>query len=217
MNTPMKWRAFEAQKASYMLATSAWIEPIHEVFIPHIYAKSSDKSDIPVYIRLPSKTSSTSPVPVVLLMTGLDGYRPDNTQRTHEFLRRGWAVIIAEIPGTADCPADPKDPTSPDRLWDSIFAWIRKQGVFNTKKICVWGLSTGGYYAARIAHTHHDQILGSIAHGAGVHRFFSPEWLENVDKHEYPFKYAFLLTAFLIANVRQLFSCAGHEVRIQHH
>ncbi len=28
--------------------------------------------------------------PVVVLMTGLDGYRPDNTGRCDEFLKRGW-------------------------------------------------------------------------------------------------------------------------------
>jgi hypothetical protein len=28
--------------------------------------------------------------PVVVLMTGLDGYRPDNTVRCEEFLKRGW-------------------------------------------------------------------------------------------------------------------------------
>ncbi len=55
--------------------------------------------------------------------------------------------------------------------------------------VMVWGLSSGGYYAIRIAHTHKDQLIGSIAQGAGCHYFYDPEWLETVDGHEYPFQY----------------------------
>lgn len=50
------------------------------------------------------------------------------------------------------------------------------------------GLSCGGYYAVRIAHTHKDQLRGSVAQGAGVHRWFERSWLDNVDGHEYPFE-----------------------------
>jgi pimeloyl-ACP methyl ester carboxylesterase len=55
------------------------------------------------------------------------------------------------------------------------------------KKVMVWGLSTGGYYAVRIAHTHSEQLRGVVAQGAGTHHFFSREWLEKADGHEYPF------------------------------
>ena len=187
MNSPLKWKAFEAQKAAYMMASAAWVDPIREVFIPHTFRKGSDKHEIPVYVRLPSNASKSKPIPTVLLMTGLDGYRPDNTQRTYEFLKRGWGCVIAEIPGTADCPADPKDAQSADRMWDSVFAWMKKQEIFNMKRICAWGLSTGGYYAVRIAHTHRELLAGSVAHGAGTHHFFSKEWLDHADDHEYPF------------------------------
>lgn len=95
--------------------------------------------------------------------------------------------MIAEIPGTADCPADPKDPKSPDRLWDSVFKWMGEQGVFDLERVAVWGLSTGGFYATRIAHTHKAKLRGSVAHGMGCHYCFDPEWIERADLHEYPF------------------------------
>jgi hypothetical protein len=51
-------------------------------------------AEIPVYVRVPKKTEITAggdgKSPVVVLMTGLDGYRPDNTVRCEEFLKRGW-------------------------------------------------------------------------------------------------------------------------------
>lgn len=98
------------------------------------------------------------------------------------------ATIIAEIPGTADCPADPADPRAADRLWTSILEWINGDGRFDTSRVMAWGLSCGAYYAVRIAHTHREWLVGCVAHGAGTHYFFDREWLDKVDGHEYPFE-----------------------------
>jgi len=61
------------------------------------------------------------------------------------------------------------------------------QPAFNTKKLAAWGLSAGGYYAIRLAHTHADRVVGCVGQGAGTHHYLSREWLEHVDDHEYPF------------------------------
>lgn len=169
-----------------MKAATKWAQPVKEVLIPHTAAKSGDRDTIPLYVRLP-KAAAEGKVPVVLLMTGLDGYRPDNTQRTTEFITRGWGCVIAEVPGTADCPADPSDPESPDRLWTSVLDWMAKEETFDMERVMCWGLSTGGYYAVRIAHTHKERLRGSVAQGAGVHYFFDEEWMNKADGHEYPF------------------------------
>lgn len=96
--------------------------------------------------------------------------------------------MICDIPGTTvDCPAERTDPLSPDRLFSSILEWIRSQPQFNSSKVIAWGLSAGGYYAIRVAHTHASQLAGAIGHGAGTHHYIGKEWLEQVSKHEYPF------------------------------
>lgn len=51
-----------------------------------------------------------------------------------------------------------------------------------------WGLSTGGFYAMRIAHSHKERLTGVVSQGGGCHRMFEPEWLEKVDHLEYPFE-----------------------------
>ena len=187
IDSPQKRFAWEMQKKVYMQAAGQWTDPVVEVDIPHEHASTTESSTIPIYYRIPTAASQKNPVPTILLLTGLDGHRPDNTQRTHDFLKRGWATVIAEIPGTADCPADPKDRKSPDRLWDSVFQWMAEQNVFNMDRIAVWGLSTGGFYAARIAHTHRKKLKGSVAHGMGCHFCFDAGWIEKADLHEYPF------------------------------
>ncbi|RDL38656.1 uncharacterized protein BP5553_02996 [Venustampulla echinocandica] len=188
VNSPIKWTAWEAQKEVYMKAGGLWEDKVEEVVVPFLDKAGRDRDEIPVYVRIPNTgIKEGRKAPVVVLFTGLDGYRPDNTQRTEEFLRRGWACVVVEIPGTADCPADPSDPTSPDRLWTSLLNWMATEECFDMEKVMVWGLSCGGYYAVRIAHTHKDRLRGVIAQGAGTHYFFTKEWLEKVDGHEYPF------------------------------
>ncbi|KAF4624535.1 hypothetical protein G7Y89_g13634 [Cudoniella acicularis] len=184
ISSEVKWKAWEAQKVVYMKAGSKWEEPVKEVIIPFVDKKGADRDSIPVYIRVPKSTPAGKKPPMVLLLTGLDGYRPDNTQRSDEFLKRGWGTVIAEVPGTADCPADPGDPESPDRLWTSVLDWVEKEGVFDMEKVMVWGLSTGGYYAVRIAHTHKERLIGVVAQGAGTHYFFARDWLQKADGHD---------------------------------
>lgn len=186
---PAKWRAWEAQKAAYLMATKTWDVPLQEIRIRHTHGLPGEGGTIPLYLRVPPATAARrGPVPVVLLLTGLDGYRPDNTGRSDAFLARGWASVTLEIPGTADCPADAADPTSSERLWDSLFAWLDTLPHLDLTRVAVWGLSAGGYHAVRMAHTHAARLTGAVAQGAGVHHFFDPAWLARADGHEYPFR-----------------------------
>ncbi|KAF2810861.1 alpha/beta-hydrolase [Mytilinidion resinicola] len=184
----LKKQVFETQKRAYLRGASLWDVPVTETVVQHTHAGTGDGDAIPLYLRIPPTASKSSPCPVVLLITGLDGHRPDNTERTEEHLKRGWATVICDIPGTTvDCPAAKTDPLSPDRLFTSILEWIASQPQFDSKKVLAWGLSAGGYYAIRLAHTHASSLVGSVGHGAGTHHYIGREWLEQVGKHEYPF------------------------------
>jgi hypothetical protein len=185
IGTDLKKRVYEEQKQVYLRGSQLWSQPIQNFTIPHNHDSNGDGSDISLYIRQPS---GDGPFPTILLITGLDGHRPDNTERTQECLERGWACVICDIPGTTvDCPANKRDPLSPDRLFASILDFIQEVSSLDEKKVIAWGLSAGGYYAIRLAHTHCERLIGSVGHGAGVHHYIGREWLEQVGKHEYPF------------------------------
>jgi len=186
INSDLKREIYDAQKKAYLKAAATWECPIEDISIKHTSGTSADGPSIPLYIRFPKNASKSNPAPAVLLITGLDGHRPDNTTRSDEFLERGWASIILDIPGTADCPADRKDPLSADRLFTSILSWAADEQRIDASRIIAWGLSAGGYNAIRIAHTHSSSLIGSVAQGAGSHHFFSREWLEKAQNHEYP-------------------------------
>ncbi|KAF2257981.1 pigment biosynthesis protein Ayg1 [Lojkania enalia] len=188
IGTAAKEQVFEVQKQVYLRGSRLWDVPIEEVVIPHAYTGPHDGKDIPLYLRVPTYASKERKAPTVLLITGLDGHRPDNTERTNEHLKRGWATIICDIPGTTvDCPADKRDPLASDRLFSSILEWIKDEGRFDETKVLAWGLSAGGYYAIRLAHTHRELLQGVVGHGVGTHHYIGREWLERVGKHEYPF------------------------------
>ena len=119
-----------------------------------------------------------------MLITGLDGFRGDvPVICTDFFYNQGWAVIEAEIPGTGDCPADPRDAESPDRVWSTILDWIAAHPMLDAENVCAWGLSTGAYYSLRMAHTHADRVKGVVAQGAYSHYAFTPEWIECMYVH----------------------------------
>jgi len=117
-------KVFEEQKEVYLRGTKLWDTGIADVVILHKHASNGDGDKIPMYVRRPS---GKGPFPTVLLVTGLDGHRPDNTERTEEHLNRGWATVICDIPGTTvDCTANKRDPLSPDRLFTAILEWVKE-------------------------------------------------------------------------------------------
>jgi hypothetical protein len=90
-------RAWEAQKRTYRKAGALWTHaPLEEVTVPHPHASGRDRAEFPIYVRVPLRDKAPSTkrgdgrVPVVILMTGLDGYRPDNTMRSEALLKLGW-------------------------------------------------------------------------------------------------------------------------------
>jgi hypothetical protein len=161
--------------------------PVKEVQIPHTHGKSDEEKVIPVYYLLPS---SASPVPTVIIFTGLDGYRTELAVWMEGFRQIGIATIVLEIPGTGDCPATASDPTSPDRLYSSLLDWVDEQKELDSKSVAIWAFSTGGYYAIRVAHTHGERLKGVVALGGGCHYMFDEKWLGAVNALEYPFDLA---------------------------
>lgn len=162
--------------------------PVTEIQIPHTHRKPDEGAHIPVYHLVPE---SATPVPTVIIFTGLDGYRTELAVWMEGWRQVGVATIVLEIPGTGDCPANAADPESPDRLYSSLFDWIDTQSAtLDNKKTAIWAFSTGGFYAIRVAHTHKDRLKGVVALGGGCHHMFDDEWLSNVNHLEYPFDLA---------------------------
>ncbi|KAJ4553697.1 hypothetical protein HRR77_002074 [Exophiala dermatitidis] len=90
--TGLKRKVFDLQKQVYLRGASLWDAPIKEIVIPHTSAEGDDGKEIPLYVRLPSGTGITNKCPVVLLITGLDGHRPDTQAVLTSFSRADGVV-----------------------------------------------------------------------------------------------------------------------------
>ena len=188
--------AWRLGKAAYEQGGKLLDPPSVPVSLPFTHA-NADAGDterpIEAYLRLPKGDRPASGWPIVLFICGLDAYRTDHTPRTQQHVDAGYATLSFEIPGTGDCPAAPGDPTSPDRLMSSVLDWVAasaSQYHFDPEKIIARGISTGGYYAFRVAHTHADRLFAVVAQGGGSHHMFDPDWICAQDQMEYPFALA---------------------------
>ncbi len=183
-------------KAAYEKAGQLLDPPNLPLEIPFIHADlTAGDQDVGIqaYLRLPKGEKPGDGWPVLLFICGLDAYKTDHTPRTQEHVNRGFATLSFEIPGTGDCPAAPSDPASPDRLMSSVIDWVSvnasKYG-FNPERVVARGISTGGYYAFRIAHTHAQSLFAVVAQGGGSHHMFDAAWIHAQNQMEYPFALA---------------------------
>jgi len=161
--------------------------PVKEIQVPHTHGLQSEGKHIPIYIQLPAGATKSNPAPVVLIMTGLDGYRTELAVWMEGWRLNNIGTIVVEIPGTGDSPALATDPKSPDRQWSSLLDWMDAQDAIDSSRVCVWAYSTGGFYAIRLAYTHPKRVAGVVALGGCTHHVFDPEWLEASNRLEYPF------------------------------
>ena len=194
--SPLGQQAWDNGKAAYEKGGYLLDPPSVALPVPFTRVDTSAGDyDVPIQanLRLPKGDRPKSGWPVLLFICGLDAYRTDHTPRTQQHVDRGFATLSFEIPGTGDSPAAPNDPTSPDRLMSSVLDWVTASAPeygFDLAKIVARGISTGGYYAFRAAHTHADQLFAVVAQGGGCHHMFDPKWIAAQGQMEYPFALA---------------------------
>lgn len=190
LRSPKQFDAWRKGKAAFEKGQRLIEYGVRPVDVPYSHRVDGEGEVIPTYVHLPKTASASAPAPLVIIASGLDGYRTDNCTFAEGFSRMGVGLLVFEIPGTADCPALPSDGASIDRLIASIIDWCTKETLVDEKKLCLWGLSTGAGFALRSAHTMKDKLVGAVVQGGGCHRMFDREWLDKVDKLEYPFDLA---------------------------
>lgn len=193
VRSPLGQEAWKKGKAAYEQGgrlLDAPSVPVAIKFTRCDTAVGDRDTDIEAYLRLPRGLQPAAGWPVMLFVCGLDAYRTDHTPRTEAHVDQGCATLSFEIPGTGDCPAAPNDPESADRLISSVLDWIVAGAAefgFDPDTILVRGVSTGGYYALRAAHTHADRLFAVVAEGAGCHYMFDAAWISAQNRMEYPF------------------------------
>jgi|ERR1022692_2243087 2,6-dihydroxypseudooxynicotine hydrolase len=106
---------------------------------------------LPGILRRPAAAATAAPCGVVILISGLDSAKEELRATEALFLARGLATFAVDGPGQGEAEYDLA--IRPD--WEvpggAILDVVRGLPGIDPARIGIWGVSLGGYYAARLA------------------------------------------------------------------
>jgi pimeloyl-ACP methyl ester carboxylesterase len=183
-----KREAYRASQQLYLKAAYYFDPPLDRVWIP--FAGRPGEAEY-LLADLRKARAAAQPAPIVILWGGIDSYKEE--RRPDALLAAGLATLSIDMPGVGDAPLD----GAPDaeRMWDSIFDWIDGRPDLDSARVAVFGASTGGYWAAKLAHTHRTRLRCAVDQGGPAHYAFQADWIARAQVGEYPFELAETLAA----------------------
>jgi hypothetical protein len=181
INSEGKRQAYRKSQEMLLKAAQYFEVPIERVEVPFI-PQGNEGNRIVAYLRLPK--TGKKPFPLLLSWGGIDGFKEE--QSNDEVLEHGVATLAIDGPGVGDSPL--KGSENAERLFETVFDWIGTRREIDAKKVAVWGYSTGGYWAVKVAHIYKDRIACAVSQGGPVHYAFEPEWINQQERGEYAFE-----------------------------
>jgi pimeloyl-ACP methyl ester carboxylesterase len=181
INSEGKKQAYRKSQEMLLKAARYFDVPIERVEIP-FKPQGNEGNQIIAYLRVP-KTGS-GPFPLLFSWGGIDGFKEE--QLNDEVLEHGLATLAIDGPGVGDSPL--KGSENAERLFEAVLNWINTRIELDAKKVAIWGYSTGGYWAVKVAHVYKDRITCAVSQGGPVHYAFEPEWINQQERGEYVFE-----------------------------
>jgi esterase FrsA len=182
MNSPAKHDAYRKSQAMFLKAGLYMDPPVERVEMPFNGRPGEGSASIGL-LRCPK---ADRPLPVIVAWGGIDSFKEE--RRVEPFLARGIAGLTIDMPGVADAPLPGSEDA--ERMWDAVLDWIVAEPRLDGSKVVLWGGSTGGYWAAKVAHTHRDRLAAVLEQGGAIHYAFQSDWIEKAQHGEYPFELA---------------------------
>jgi len=100
--------------------------------------------------------------PVVIMAPGLDSTKEELHAYEEPFLARGMATLAIDGPGQGEAEYEIPICGDYERAAKAVCDWIEERSDLDAKRIAVWGVSLGGYYAPRAA-AYEKRIRACIA------------------------------------------------------
>jgi 2,6-dihydroxypseudooxynicotine hydrolase len=105
---------------------------------------------------------TAKPAPVLIMAPGLDSTKEEIHAYEEPFLARGIAVLAIDGPGQGEAEYEIPICGDYERAASAVVDWIEHRSDLDSKRIAVWGVSLGGYYAPR-ATAYEKRIRACIA------------------------------------------------------
>lgn len=177
-----KIESYKKTREMFLAAANYFTYPVERVEIPFEGRPGEGKVIIAYYQR----PKMEGKFPLLMQWSGIDSFKEDDMSKLCEtFLNAGAATLSLDMPGTGESPL--AGSIDAERMWDAVFKWIDSRPELDEQRVVGWGTSTGGYWAAKVAHTHCNRFAGVVDHGGATHYTFTEEWLEKAQHGHYQF------------------------------
>lgn len=163
-----KRRAYDQGREAFIAYGQLLDPPVEVVTIPF------EESEIVAYLRVPDVEDSA---PLVYGMNGLDSRKEGVMAGSQNYIDNGIAAFAIDMPGTGQAPL--LIDVGSERYLSAALDYLETRPEIDASRIVVQSRSWSGYWAAVLAYTERDRLLGSAVHGVGIHHYFQPEW-QNV-------------------------------------
>ncbi|MFE5872816.1 alpha/beta hydrolase family protein [Streptomyces roseifaciens] len=171
---PAKLHAYDRAVEYFGRVSALERVPIQHVAVP-FDGRAGEGEVLRFFVARPPAGAARPPV--VMMWGGIDVWKEESYARGRLLRERGFATVHIDMPGVGQSPVHAG--RDAERQWDPVFAWLREQKDLDTDRVAALGLSFGGYWAMKLAHTHREQLAAAVNWGGGVHLTFQPEWQER--------------------------------------
>jgi pimeloyl-ACP methyl ester carboxylesterase len=151
--------AHDRAVACYRQAAPALRPPAVLVRIP--YAGTA----LPAYLRVPDAGRN----PVVIMLPGLDSTKEELQATAEYFLARGLATLAIDGPGQGESEYQLTIEPAYEKVVTAAVDYLAGRADLNGKQVGLFGVSLGGYFAARGA-AYEQRVTATVAL-AGPYRF----------------------------------------------
>jgi 2,6-dihydroxypseudooxynicotine hydrolase len=124
---------------------------------------------LPAYLRVPTVRTLGAKPPVVLMVPGLDSTKEELQATAEYFLARGLAILAVDGPGQGESEYELPIEPAYEKVAAAAADYVASLLEVDNSKIGCFGVSLGGYYAARAA-AFEPRIKATVAL-AGPYRF----------------------------------------------
>jgi esterase FrsA len=164
------------KQAAYQKAVDAYLQharsfdpPLEVVHIPY------EGKEIIGYLRLPANTAR--PVPLVLAISGLDSRKETVAETYAAAISEGIGFFAVDSPGTGQAPR--KADETADQMYSRVLDYLATRGEIDKNRILVHGQSFGAYWAAKLAHTEAQRLVGAVTQSPPIHRTFQADFFRG--------------------------------------
>src|ERR1700728_2101600 len=166
VDDPVQQRAAsERSVACYRRAAAALTPPAELVHIPYQATRLAAYLRVPV---APGRGPAAAP-PVVIMVPGLDSTKEELQATAEYLLARGMATLAIDGPGQGEAEYDLPIEPAYEKVATAVVDYLATRADVDGGHIGLFGVSLGGYYAARAAAR--EKRLRAVVDLAGPYRF----------------------------------------------